>query len=113
MGVFDAEDDYTDAASPDHRPDKRNYNLDHLARMNFRRSARNVNNFRDRDIPRDLCEIYIYDTCCTFCHLVEREKLTLIFLLNFWDSDQIQRKCYFRRNSRISGLNNRHILGGL
>merc|ERR1712027_7804 len=69
MGVFDAEDDYTDAASPDHRPDKRNYNLDHLARMNFRRSARNVNNFRDRDIPR--------------------------------------------RNSRISGLNNRHILGGL
>ena len=59
MGVFDAEDDYTDTASPDHRPDKRNYNLDHLARMNFRRSARNVN-FRDRDIPRDPDEIYIF-----------------------------------------------------
>jgi len=48
MGVFDAEDDYVDAASADGaragRPDKRNYNLDHLARMNFRRSARN--NFR-------------------------------------------------------------------
>ena len=55
MGVFDAEDDYTDAASSDGvrggRPDKRNYNLDHLARMNFRRSARNTN-FRDREIPR-------------------------------------------------------------
>lgn len=62
MGVFDAEDEYSDDGARSGRADKRNYNLDHLARMNFRRSARNTN---------------------------------------------------FRRNSRISGLNNRHILGGL
>ena len=65
MGVFDAEDDYVDAASADGaragRPDKRNYNLDHLARMNFRRSARN--NFRDREIPRDSIEICIFEMC--------------------------------------------------
>ena len=76
MGVFDAEDDYTDAASPDHRPDKRNYNLDHLARMNFRRSARNVNNFRDRDIPRDLHmkSKFLSRSCMYFGHLVYGEK---------------------------------------
>ena len=52
MGVFDAEDEYSDDGARSGRADKRNYNLDHLARMNFRRSARNTN-FRDEKVPRD------------------------------------------------------------
>ena len=57
MGVFDAEDDYMDVddGAQSGRAEKRNYNLDHLARMNFRRSARQSpvavgGNFREGEV---------------------------------------------------------------